>query len=348
MEIGSGTTWVMDGANAAMSGTRGIAVQGGQFTLNDGNADLTDNGKDTQASGASSILTINGGTMMVGRNLNLRNDATFTINGGTLLIAGSFVGPSFASPAEAIEFNGGETTAVSFNFETPNTVTFGGSKVGSLSLTDGLGDGATMNWLFGSQMTMTVATVDEWAAAEWAVGRLTYKGQSNIDLGKTWTEVTAADGLEPGVRFGYDSVAETLSLVMEDGDGDGIADSWETTHFGGNFITDGTSDSDGDGVIDFFEYLYDSAPTDSSSRGFHLAAEEDILDNQTHLDWQTAPGFELETHYVIEVSTDLINWDKLPTAHYIHSADAVGDKLQNEVTIIHDYGTHVFVRLIAP
>ena len=141
---------------------------------------------------------------------------------------------------------------------------------------------------------------------------------------------------------------EVTITIVSDSDGNGIDDAWEVEHFGEVGLIDGTVDSDGDGVIDFFEYLYGSIPTNSSSRGFHLTAEEDFLNSQVHFDWQTDPDFELETHYLIEVSTDLVNWNTLPTAHYTHSTYVVGDKLQNEVTIIHDYGTHVFVRLIAP
>lgn len=164
LQLGNGTTWVMNGATAAISSTRGISVlAGSQFTLEDGSANLTDNNRDTQVSGAGASLILNGGTMTIGRDFIVRDGGVFTVNGGTLSGIDQILTQNFATAAGGINFNGGSTTADNFQFDNAggNTVTFGGSTVGSLSLLVGLGNGATLNWLPGSLMSLTIVGADQ-------------------------------------------------------------------------------------------------------------------------------------------------------------------------------------------
>ncbi len=164
LSLGNGTTWVMNGATAATTNTRGLSVlTGSQFTLEDGNADLTNNNTDTQTNGVGSTLIINGGAMTIGRDFIVRNGGVFTVYGGTLSGIDQILTQNFATAAGGINFNGGSTTADNFQFDNPggNTVTFGGSTVGSLSLLVGLGNGATLNWLPGSLMSLTIAGADQ-------------------------------------------------------------------------------------------------------------------------------------------------------------------------------------------
>lgn len=355
LALGAGTNWVMDGASAAMSSTRGLSVENATFTLNNGYANLTDNSRDSQVSGALGQITINGGTMTVGRNFTIRNDGSFRITGGTLIVTDAISTPSFASPAGLIEFNGGTTTADQLRFDKPATLAFGGNALGSLTLTVGLGNGYTLNWLPGTRMTMTVASADEWAAAEWDAGRLRYNGQSNTDMGKTWEQVTAVDGLATGVRFIYDSETESFSLespsASGDLDADGIDDGWENNNFGDTVSSDGTADTDSDGVVDFFEYLSGSNPTLAADSGFRLNAGG--TGSSVVFDWEVLDGFDLGTDYLIEVSTDLSNpasWAPLPPEDYsIPSTPTVIEgRVQMELEITGDYGGSVFIRLVKP
>jgi hypothetical protein len=52
----------------------------------------------------------------------------------------------------------------------------------------------------------------------------------------------------------------------EDSDGDGMPDSWETSHFGGTNIQNGaaTEDWDRDGVNNLDEYIADTSPTNGA------------------------------------------------------------------------------------
>jgi len=157
--LGTNTTWVMNGATAAITQTRGINLQAGStFTLEQGNADLSDNNRDTAVAGAGAALTVNGGMMTIGRNLIVRNGAALTINGGTVTGIDRFFTQGFASAANGFFFNGGSTMGDSFQLDNGGggTATFGGSTAGSLSLLTGLGNGVTLDWLEGSLMELTV------------------------------------------------------------------------------------------------------------------------------------------------------------------------------------------------
>lgn len=205
--LGSGSAWVMDGPTAAFTTTRGIKLNNAQFTLNEGTANLTDNTRDTNVEGTSARLTVSGGTMTIGRHLYVRYGGTFVMNDGT--VTGI---DQIALGVGAFELNGGDLSADIFLSSAASTVTFGGTTEGTFTLLVGLGTAPVLNWLPGTKMTMTVGASNGWAEVEWNANHLLYNGQSKADLGKTWAQVTAADGLGTGINFDYDSGTETLSL----------------------------------------------------------------------------------------------------------------------------------------
>jgi hypothetical protein len=233
-------------------------------------------------------------------------------------------------------------------------ITFGGSTAGSLTLRTELGNGAILNWLPGTKMEMTVANEDEWAETEWAAGRLLYNGQSKSDMGnKTWTQVTAADGLAPGVSFEYDSTSETLKLALPaptpDSDGDGMDDAWESNYFN-NLDQTADGDFDGDGVANYFEYLYGSDETDSA--GTKLIASPS--GENTLFSWKLKEGFVQGDDYIIEISSELGSWDTIdtviPGGYTITESDPdANGRVTLEVRITDPgYTTKVFIRLTKP
>jgi hypothetical protein len=164
-KLGSGTTWVVDGAGVGYN-TRGVSVGvGSSFTLNQGTADLTNNSRDTSVSGAGASIEVNDGVLLVGRDMIVNTDGSFTVNGGTVTIADEFYTQGFSSSPLGFFFNGGSTTAKNFHVDKPATATFGGSTAGSLELTFGLDADAnsdiTLDWLGGSLMELTVAGTDQ-------------------------------------------------------------------------------------------------------------------------------------------------------------------------------------------
>jgi hypothetical protein len=65
------------------------------------------------------------------------------------------------------------------------------------------------------------------------------------------------------------SVTSAPAMLWIDNDGDGLGDSWESTHFG-NLTRNATSDFDGDGLSNLREFLDGSDPTDSNSARYRL------------------------------------------------------------------------------
>ena len=350
--LGSGSVWVMEGINATMTGVRGVKVDDARFTLNEGSAKVNQNNSGSGVNGSESLFTINGGSFTTGDQFQINGN--FTMNGGTLLVNGPISSSRWSSDPGEIQFNGGTTTATEFDFDSskPGSLTFGGNAAGSITLTAAFGSGVTQNWLPGTQMTLTAAT-DEWAEAEWNAGRLSYDGQGIVELG-AWASVIAPDGLGDGVAFVYDSATETLSLssggsIPSDADGDGIEDSWETRYFPGQEATiDGSADSDGDGVVDYFEYLFGSDPTENEQPMFSLKAHWSDVNGNAVFQWSVNEGFELGTHYLPLIATDLSEWDPLPTEHYETNTHSADGKTVLELALTHDYGPKVFFRLRKP
>lgn len=227
LEMINDSSWVTDGPTATTStGFRGFTLKSNSsFTLNQGTIN-TLSGRDWAVMDAGSSLTVNGGTLNLGRHLLLSGTAgpTFTINGGVIngnVTAGDIGSRSIHSNAKALHFNGGTTSVFRLDLAGANTVFhFGGTEAGSLTATNFAGTIETnsfLNFLPGTQMAVTLSATNEWAATQWAAGKLRYNGQGNSQLG-SWAAVTATGGLGGGYRFAYDSGTETLSLTTAPSD----------------------------------------------------------------------------------------------------------------------------------
>ncbi|MGD7654138.1 MAG: hypothetical protein ACQCXQ_13035 [Verrucomicrobiales bacterium] len=104
-----------------------------------------------------------------------------------------------------------------------------------------------------------------------------------------------------GTVGAYDSVAfDTRSLI--DQDGDGMADDWETSHFGSSTAEAGIADKDGDGMTNEQEYWAGTDPTDAGSR---LAVEEfSISGTDYSIAWQSVENAEYTLEYTTDLSVD--------------------------------------------
>jgi hypothetical protein len=356
LQLGNGSIWIMEGPQATtQNGFRGFGVSGGSsLTIREGTVN-TENNRDWTVSGAGSVITVHVGTINLGRHLLASSGGALIVNGGVINGnpgSGDMGVRSFASGG-TFTFNGGTTTINRLDLGGSNTTfNFGGSSTGSLTATafnGSFGSNSTINFLPGSLMSLTVSGEDEWAAAKWAAGDLTYNGQGVTELG-SWAAVTAPDGLGPGVRFEYDSATETLRLSepAADGDGDGIADAWEVTNFGSREAIDGSLDSDGDGVLDFFEYLFGSDPNVLDSIGFRLQVGPNPGGTGHVFDWETLDGFVLGVDYGIQVSTNLTSWAPLPEAHYSVQYATANGMTRAELMLTFDYGSDTYLRLAQP
>ena len=128
-----------------------------------------------------------------------------------------------------------------------------------------------------------------------------------------------------------------------DGDSDGIADAWEIEHFGAVGVVDGSGDADGDGLPDFFEYIFDSNPNDAADHGEPLRATRADDGSGMLIRWTVGPDIIAGTHYDVRFSTNLSEWNPLPTEASLE--EITGDPTQIELTLPASVGEKAFIRL---
>lgn len=210
-DLGTGTTYVMNGAGAEITQTRGIVLgESSSFTLTNGTADLSDNNRDTQIFGANASMTISGGALTIGRDLINRNGGTFTVSGGIITGIDQFLTQSFASSSNGWNFNGGSTTADNFQLDTAGTAYFGGSTAGTLNLLVGLGNGVTLDWSSGSLMELTVNGADQaFYEGLYSGGTLLFEGSNGGSFGDSFTVSGSTLSLVP-----EPSVLSLLPVVL--------------------------------------------------------------------------------------------------------------------------------------
>ncbi len=108
-----------------------------------------------------------------------------------------------------------------------------------------------------------------------------------------------------------DTVAQlnaAVDNVMIDSDKDGMADDWESTHFGNLTTANKYSDNDLDGDSDFNEYRAGTIPTDSNSRFQADIQSAEVPIGDFDLIWTSTTG----RRYSIKMTTDLIEpWTML-------------------------------------
>jgi fibronectin type 3 domain-containing protein len=350
------TSWVMDGVNATTSTSfRGFSILGGSsFTLENGTIH-TASGRDWSVSNAGASLTVNGGTLNLGRNLLLGGTAgsSFTVNGGVIngnLTTSEIGARSFQGNAKTLNFNGGTTTAYRLDLAGANTVfNFGGTSEGSLTATNfaaAIGSNSFMNFLSGSLMTVALSGADEWAAAQWAAGKLTYNGQGINELG-SWANVTNPFiGLGGGSYWGFDSGTNTLTLIQEgayvDSNNNGIDDAWEIASFGR--LLGANEIMHESGVPYYFMYLHGTDLSNPADR-FRVTVEPNAGGPGLVFAWEMLPQFQLGVDYDIRISTNLTQWDPLPAEHYTLAQTPAGNRTRVELTLTHDYGSRVFIKL---
>jgi fibronectin type 3 domain-containing protein len=265
----NGTSWIVDGAGASTAGTfRGFSVRSASsFTLNQGTVN-TASGRDWRLEDSGSAITINGGLLNLGRSLTVGGSAgaSFTIKGGTIagsLTSGDLGAGSLDDNAKTLNFNGGTTSVFRISLSGDNTLfNFGGTSAGSLTAGSiaGFGTNSKLNFMPGTRITLTLTGTDEWAAAQWAAGRLTYNGQNHTVLGN-WAAVMTPNGLGGGYSFAYDSATETLSLAYTPPLT--AAESWRLQYFGQTSNTGNAADNfdvEPDGLTNLMERAFGTHP----------------------------------------------------------------------------------------
>ena len=155
--------------------------------------------------------------------------------------------------------------------------------------------------------------------------------------------LTADDGLS--TTFDEVTVAITEAGEWIDTNDNGIDDVWEMESF--DRLLEEEEPIDESGVPYFFMYLHGTDLSDPSDR-FRFVAEPDG-NGEVAVSWVMRDQFQLGIHYDIRLSTDLTDWDPIPQEHYtVEQVPATAGRTRLELTLTHDYGDRVFLRLIKP
>lgn len=123
-----------------------------------------------------------------------------------------------------------------------------------------------------------------------------------------------------------------------------IDDAWEMANFGR--LLGGNEVMHESGVPYYFMYLHGTDLANPADR-FRVAAEFNAQGDPVFR-WEVRNQFSLGTDYGVRISTDLAHWDPLPAEHYTLVQTPVGSRTRLELTLTHDYGGHLFLRLVEP
>jgi hypothetical protein len=171
-----------------------------------------------------------------------------------------------------------------------------------------------------------------------------------VDTFVTFTEpgtyvlrLTASDGLYTTSDEVTITVTEKGTVV--DSNNNGIDDAWEMATFGRLLGENETVHESG--VPFYFMYLHGTDLNDPSDR-FRVSVEPSEGSESVVFAWEVLSQFELGVDYDIRISTNLSQWDPIPSEHYSLEQTPVGDRTRTELNLTHDYGDRVFFRLNQP
>ena len=125
----------------------------------------------------------------------------------------------------------------------------------------------------------------------------------------------------------------------------GIDDNWELSGIGRLLEADEVMHESG--VPYYFMYLHGTDLDDPSDR-FRFTAAPGSQGQGVVFSWDVLERFVLGTHYELQVSTDLAKWDPLPEEHYTMQQTTLDGRTKTQLTLTHDYGNPVFIRLARP
>jgi parallel beta-helix repeat protein len=114
-----------------------------------------------------------------------------------------------------------------------------------------------------------------------------------------FTDISSASSLRLNTDFfasTYDDKTIEIIAATVDSDGDGMPDSWETTHFG-DLGHDGTADTDGDGLTDLQDYQNSTDPNDPDSDRDGYSDGEEVANSKDPNDSGDKPQYGQGDYY---------------------------------------------------
>ncbi len=133
------------------------------------------------------------------------------------------------------------------------------------------------------------STEGRWSGSNWVADA---SNSACIDAGDPSTAIGTEPAPNGGIvnlgRYGG-TVEASKTPAPPDGDGDGMDDDWETTHFGDLSHT-GTEDTDGDGLWDRYEFEHGTIPTNAADPAVdtHYVVDDNPNAEIPYTNWYTA------------------------------------------------------------
>ncbi|HAV13748.1 MAG TPA: hypothetical protein DCX06_09725, partial [Opitutae bacterium] len=263
----------------------------------------------------------------------LKNDAQFP---GAALSESTWTGGLDGTLAGGHNLQGDSRPDGEFAVPNPNTTTL----LGSLTFAAGVDTGVK------TVMISDLAAFQDFIASD-TNGEITLVIRGTLDGSPNQIASSFNTSGNPMPTLFASGDAQSMPQPPDE-DGDGMSDVWEEQYFTSAQVIDGRADSDGDGVLDFFEYLFDSSPTDPASKGSSLLIAPDQTGTDMVFGWEIKEGFVVGEHYFVEVSTALSPWLPIAEAHYSLSGTHSDGITRMELMISLSYSDSVFLKLRGP
>lgn len=236
------------------------------FSIGSNGASTTFSGVIANGSGTTAINKTGGGTLTLAGS-NTHTGAT-TVTGGALVVSGSL-------GATPVMVNNGATFGVPGNL-TVSALTLQPSATLARTL-------ATSNNLLQITGNTTLAgTLLVTLPPGTTFGRFPVLAHNGTRSG-----TLSLAGAPSGVPSQLIYESNAVTLYLDDIDQDGLADSWEQTHFGG-LTQSASGDYDGDGQSNATEFATGTHPGDGGSRFAATAVSAGT--NRISLSWPSVPG----------------------------------------------------------
>ena len=156
------------------------------------------------------------------------------------------------------------------------------------------------------------------------------------------TDTRVAPFIYEAVSF---AVTKANPAAIVDTNANGIDDVWEQKNFGGLLEHDTLYD----GVPYYFLYLSGWTRGDDVAQASWIQIAQDSNGSSPVVSWEFAEGFAMNVHVEVWISTDLARWTLLPPGHFTHTTiPSTAGKTRHKLTVTHDYGDKIFLRLQKP
>ena len=148
-----------------------------------------------------------------------------------------------------------------------------------------------------------------WSVIATVGSNVTRTADTNLSAGTTYSYRVRATN-QYGDSLNSNIATATTGSSGPDADGDGLPDSWETTHFGNITSQDGAGDPDGDALSNLQEYNAGTDPNQSDTDGDGLTDAQEVLTYATNPTVPDSDGDGMRDGDEVAYGLDPLNGDQ--------------------------------------